>query len=140
MTPSLRSPAIAWTMWLAPRALAAYAVYLFTVYPVYHALISSDVAFNAKLAWLALVVVACVRPAWSPFVLVALVPLVPWLTLHVRRMPQGLVHLIVLSQALPLLVRYVVVARGEGRVTFNRSRTVPHREPAPDWIAWAWAV
>ncbi len=132
-----RSPVIAWAAWLAPRVLAAYAVYLFTAYPVYHALVSSDVALNAKLVWLALTVLAFARPAWSPFVLVALVPLVPWLTGYMRRMPQGLVHLIVLSQALPLLVRYVV---GRWQVTFNRSRSIPHQEPAPDWIAWAWAV
>lgn len=131
------SPLIAWTVWLAPRVLAAYAVYLFTAYPVYHALMSPAVALNAKLVWVALAVLAFVRPAWSPFVLVALVPLVPWLTLYMRRLPLGLVHLIVLSQALPLLVRYVV---GRGGVTFNRSRSIPHQEPAPDWIAWAWAV
>ena len=105
------SPVMTWAVWLAPRVLAAYAVYLFAAYPVYSALTSPAVAFNAKLAWLALAVLAFVRPAWSPFVLVALVPLVPWLTTYMRRMPQGLVHLIVLSQALPLLVRYRVRAR-----------------------------
>jgi O-antigen ligase len=129
------SPAVAWAVWLAPRVLAAYAVYLFTAYPVYTALTSPAVAFNAKLVWLALAVVAFVRPTWSPFVLVALVPLVPWLTIYMRRMPHGLIHLIVLSQALPLLVRYLF-----GGVTFSRSRSIPHQEPAPDWIAWAWAV
>jgi len=137
MTPSPRSRVAVWAVWLAPRALAAFAVYLFTAYPVYSALASSDVALNAKLVWLALAVVAFARPAWSPFVLVALVPLVPWLTIYMRRMPQGLVHLIVLSQALPLLVRYVA---GRGSVTFSRSRSIPHQQPAPDWIAWAWAV
>lgn len=138
MTPASRS-ATGWVTWLAPRMLAAYAVYLFTAYPVYHTLISPDVALNAKLVWVALAVLAFARPAWSPFVLVALVPLVPWLTVYMRRMPQGLVHLIVLSQALPLLVRYVV-GRGSGSVTFTRSRSIPHQEPAPDGIAWAWAV
>src|SRR5690349_942750 len=110
-----RSPVIAWAVWLAPRALAAFAVYLFTVYPVYNALVSPTVALSAKFVWLALAVLAFARPAWSPFVLVALVPLVPWLAVSMRKMPLGLVHLIVLSQALPLLVRYVI-GRGE-RVT-----------------------
>jgi O-antigen ligase len=135
--PGAGAQAVAWAVWLAPRALAAFAVYLFTSYPVYHALASDAVALNAKLVWLALAVLAFARPSWSPFVLVALVPLVPWLTVYTRRMPQGLVHLIVLSQALPLLVRYVA---GRGQVTFGRSRSIPHQEPAPDWIAWAWAV
>jgi O-antigen ligase len=138
---SLRPPSgsrlIVWTEWLAPRVLAAVVVYLFTAYPVYNALASPAVALNAKLVWLALAVLAFARPAWSPFVLVALVPLVPWLTLYLPHMPQGLVHLIVLSQALPLLVRYVV---WRGSVTFNPSRSIPHQEPGPDWIAWAWAV
>ncbi len=124
-------------MWLAPRVLAAYAVYLFTAFPVYNALTSPAVALSLKLVWLALAALAFARPAWSPFVLVALVPLVPWLTVYMRGIPQGLVHLIVLSQALPLLVRYVA---GRGSVTFNWSRSIPHQDPAPDWIAWAWAV
>lgn len=135
--PASGSPPIAWTVWLAPRVLAASAAYLFTTYPVYSALASPAVALSAKLVWLALAVLAFARPASSPFVLVALVPLVPWLTVYMRGIPQGLVHLIVLSQALPLLVRYVV---GRGSVTFGRSRSIPHQEPAPDWIAWAWAV
>jgi O-antigen ligase len=134
------SPLIAWAVWLAPRVLAAYAAYLFAAYPVYSALISPAVALNAKLVWLALVVLAFARPAWSPFVLVALVPLAPWLTVYMRRMPQGLIHLIVLSQALPLLVRYVFGRGVTFGVTFGRSRSIPHQEPAPDWIAWAWAV
>jgi hypothetical protein len=137
LRPESGSRLIAWTVWLAPRVLAAFAVYLFTVYPVYHALTVPSVAFNVKLAWIGLAVLAFARPAWSPFVLVALVPLVPWLTLYLPHMPQGLVHLIVLSQALPLLVRYVV---WRGSVTFNPSRSIPHQEPGPDWIAWAWAV
>ena len=128
-----RSPLIAWILWLAPRVLAAVAVYLFTVYPVYSALASPTVAFNAKVVWLALAVLAFARPAWSPFAIVALVPLVPWLTVSMRHMPLGLVHLIVLSQALPLLVRYVI-DRGE-RVTFDRSRSASRQQPAPDWIA-----
>jgi O-antigen ligase len=131
------SPSAAWAVWLAPRLLAAIALYLFTAYPVYSALTSPTVALIPKLVWLALAMLAFARPAWSPFVLVALVPLVPWLTVYMRRMPEGLVHLIVLSQALPLLARYVF---GRANVTFNRSRSIPHQEPAPDWIAWAWAL
>jgi O-antigen ligase len=132
-----RSPLIAWAVWLAPRAIAAVAIYLFTAYPVYHALASPAVALTAKIAWLALAALAFARPAWSPFAIVALVPLVPWLTVSMRGVPQGVIHLIVLSQALPMLVLYVL---GRGWDTFSRSRSIPHQETAPDWIAWAWAV
>jgi O-antigen ligase len=137
LRPPSGSRLIAWTVWLTPRVLAAFAVYLFTAYPVYHVLTAPSAALSVKLAWLGLAALAFARPAWSPFVIVALVPLVPWLTVYMRLVPLGLVHLIVLSQALPLLARYVV---GRGSVTFSPSRSIPHQTPAPDWIAWAWAV
>lgn len=106
------------------RLLAALAVVLFVSFPVTSALVEPSVLLSAKVLWVALTAMAFVRPAWSPYVLVALVPLVPWLPAYSPRIPQGLVHLIVLSQALPWLVRYV----------FGKAAIVGDR------LSWAWAL
>lgn len=109
---------------LASRIIAACAVVLFVAFPVTSALVEPSVFLWVKVLWVALTAMAFVRPQWSPYVLVALVPLVPWLPAYSLRIPQGLVHLIVLSQALPWLGRYVV-----GKATIVRDR-----------LSWAWAL
>lgn len=52
-----------------------------------------------------LMLVASVRPAAAPAVLLGLVPLLPVVPLLVPGVPAGIVHLVVLTQAIPVLVR-----------------------------------
>ncbi len=62
---------------------------------------------------LALVVLAVVRPRWSPIVIIGVVPLLPvWPTL-VPGLPEGIVHLVVVTQAIPWLVFRLVGHRAE---------------------------
>ena len=68
---------------------------------------------------LALAALAVVRPHWSPSVLIGVVPLLPvWPTL-VPGLPEGIVHLVVATQAIPWLVFRLVGRRA------NRSSFVP---------------
>jgi O-antigen ligase len=66
---------------------------------------------------LALAALAVVRPRWSPSVLIGVVPLLPvWPTL-VHGLPDGIVHLVVVTQAIPWLV-FRLVGRRADRSSF----------------------
>ena len=55
--------------------------------------------------WAALALAAVVRPIVRAPVLILLTPCLPWLPFAVEGMPHGVVHLLVLSQAIPWLVQ-----------------------------------
>ncbi len=57
---------------------------------------------------LALMGLAVVRPRWSPAVLIGVVPLLPIWPSLVPSVPEGLVHLVVSTQAVPWLLRRLV--------------------------------
>jgi O-antigen ligase len=73
------------------------------------ALFTSDsVPTILKVVWPAFAVLASVRPHWSPRLLVAIVPLLPFLPLLNSSLPAGIVHLFVASQAVPFMLRGVM--------------------------------
>ncbi|MGI8673520.1 MAG: O-antigen ligase family protein [Luteitalea sp.] len=88
--------------------------------PAWLALSSALVPVWLRAVLVLLTVLACVRPAWSPAVLLGTVPLLPvWPTI-VPALPPALVHLVVLSQAIPWLIR-----RAVGRVHLTRCSMTP---------------
>lgn len=88
-----------------PRRAAAAAVLLaLAAYPTRVFLAAPTVPFALKAAWIGAVALGSWRPAWGVLLLLA-APLLPiWPYLH-PSIPPSLVHLLVLSQALPLLAR-----------------------------------
>lgn len=75
-------------------------------------LVSPRMPGPVRLALIALTILGVARPSWSPAVLVGLVPLLPVWPSLVPTLPDGLVHLVVATQAVPWLVRRLVGARG----------------------------
>ena len=67
-----------------------------------------------RIALLALAAIAVARPAWSPALIIGLVPLLPVWPSLVPTVPDGVVHLVVATQAIPWIVRRVVGRRGAG--------------------------
>lgn len=104
----------------ARRLIAAGAVAFFVAYPVFAFLRAADVPLLYKAAWLAALALGGLAPRLGLGVLFA-VPFMPVLA-QLAFAPQALVHLAVLSQALPWLLR---VASGR----------VPLRQ---DVVGWAW--
>ncbi len=99
-------------------ALAGAAVYL--AGPAWAVAFSPQVPGALRAALAALTLVACVRPAWSPAVLLGLVPLLPvWPTLE-PAIPPAIVHLVVATQVLPWLLR-----RAAGRPPATSASAVP---------------
>ena len=68
---------------------------------------------SLRIALLALTVLAVVRPAWSPALLMGLVPLLPVWPSLVPALPDGIVHLVVATQAIPWLAYRLFGRRGE---------------------------
>jgi hypothetical protein len=91
----------------AGRLLALLVVLLSAAFPVRLFLLSPDVRFDVKLAWLALVLVGALLPRAGTLLLLA-VPLVPIWAVTIDGVPLGIIHLLVLSQALPWLARLTV--------------------------------
>ncbi len=96
------------------RVLALLAALAFAAVPVLVFLQEPSTLLVLKIAWVALFALACWRPGWSTFVLLICVPLAPWLPYMSRAVPHGIVHLILLSQAIPFLLRV-----GAGRQRFS---------------------
>ena len=67
---------------------------------------------SLRLALAALTLVAVLRPLWSPAVLMGLIPLLPVWPSMVPAVPDGIVHLVVATQAIPWLVHRVLGRRG----------------------------
>lgn len=65
-----------------------------------------------RVALLALMLLAVVRPQWSPAVLIGIVPLLPVWPSVIPALPDGIVHLVVATQALPWLVFRLLGRRG----------------------------
>lgn len=87
------------------RAACLLAGVAYAAGPLWLALTSPAVPAWLRVALAGLTVLATVRPRWSPAVLLALVPLLPvWPTLYLD-LPPALVHLVVLTQAVPWLIR-----------------------------------
>lgn len=97
------------------RVIAAIVLAFLVAFPVQAALLTPAVAWWFKLAWLALVTVGILRPSWSPAILIVATPLSPILPVTWPTIPAGLVHLTIVSQALPFLGRLVM-----GRVASPR--------------------
>ena len=115
-------------MWLTPpRPILRAAVFLLcalaVAYPLRVFFESADYSLSLKLLWVALCALGAVRPEWGAYTMLAvpLMPVWPSLSPHV---PHGIVHLAVLSQALPLGLR---VAAGR-----------PTRDI--DAPGWAWTL
>jgi O-antigen ligase len=89
------------------RLVALAAAAFFLAFPLRAALIDARVPLVFKLGFALLLVVGSTRPGWRAYILIAGVPLVPWLPFEHRHLPHGIVHLLVLSQALPWLVESV---------------------------------
>lgn len=53
----------------------------------------------------ALLVIGCARPLWAPSLLLVVVPLLPVVPTLVADVPAAIVHLVVLTQAVPVLLR-----------------------------------
>lgn len=78
-------------------------------------LLSPDIALWFKLIWVLLLGIGVVRARWGALLLLTIVPWLPWLPALDRghTIPFGLIHLLVASQALPLLIQ---VALGRTRI------------------------
>ena len=92
------------------RGSAAIAVLLLLAFPVRAFLGSSDVPVLLKLLWCVLPVLGLARPTWGAATILALVPLVPIWPHLFGGVPFGVVHLVVIGQAVPTLGR---LARGQ---------------------------
>lgn len=64
------------------------------------------------------VVLGWIRPHWAPAVLLLLVPLLPVTPTLDPRVPAAIVHLVVLSQAVPVLLRRALSGAREPRLSF----------------------
>lgn len=95
-------------------------------FPVRAVLLGPDVTLWFKLIWVLLLGVGIVRARWGVVVLLAGVPWLPWLPVLDRgqAIPFGLIHMLVASQALPMLAR---VAIGRTRI-------------AGDGPTWSWTL
>jgi O-antigen ligase len=105
------------------RALSLLTALLFAAFPVRAALSDPSIPLRFKLGWVVLFLVGLVLPAWRTPLVLVLVPLVPWVPFGIKGVPHGIVHFVVLSQALPWLVR----PGGSGR---------PWTGP----VAWCWLL
>jgi O-antigen ligase len=104
------------------RLLALLPLLLFAVVPVRIFLLSPDARLGVKLAWLAALALGALRPRAGTLLLLG-APLLPIWVVHVDGVPQGIIHLLVLSQALPWLAR---VALGRDRAS---------ADPVALWLA-----
>ena len=120
MTPSLAAagataaggPARGWREGLRRLAVVPLlAAYLAA--PGWVLLLAPELPTWLRFALVALTVLAVARPHWSPAVLIGLVPLLPiWPTL-VPDVPDGIVHLVVATQAIPWMVYRLLGRRAE---------------------------
>lgn len=78
---------------------------LYAMGPAWTAVSSALVPLPVRAALVALTLLACVRPRWSPAIILGLVPLLPVWPTVVPSLPPALVHMVVLTQGLPWLVR-----------------------------------
>lgn len=106
------SRSVSWGGGSAARAVAGLVLLGAALYPIRAFLADTSIFWWPKIAWIAALLVGALRPAWGAWLLVGCVPLVPILPYTYSGVPHGVVHLAVLSQALPLLLR---VARGRTR-------------------------
>ncbi|MBE3099646.1 MAG: O-antigen ligase family protein, partial [Planctomycetes bacterium] len=93
---------------LVIRGLAALIALYICAYPARAFLLSTDVFWLVKAAWLAAIVVGGLRPFAGVVLMLLAVPLLPNAPFLFREVPHGIVHLAVFSQALPLLGRAVI--------------------------------
>lgn len=105
------------------QGLSIAAAVFFAAFPVRAFLASPEAPLALKIAWCALAA-AGVFPVWRARLLIAGAPLLPWLPFAHENVPGGIVHLLVLSQALPWLVQ----------------RALDRRAPALDAIGRWWGV
>ncbi len=135
---------------VALRALALASALLFALFPVASALLAPDTSLRLKVCWLALFVLGLARPRWGAFAFIALAPLTPWLPYTYRHVPNGIIHLLVLSQALPLLLRLALgraalpprseVESNGGTGVRNDQPRVATPASVSDGVLWAWAL
>jgi O-antigen ligase len=90
---------------MAAQILALGTAIVLAAFPVRAFLLSPETPLAAKLVWAALALAAVVRPIVRAPVLILLTPCLPWLPFAVEGMPHGVVHLLVLSQAIPWLAQ-----------------------------------
>ena len=94
------------------RLLALLLAALFLAFPIRAAFVTPLVPFWLQAGWVLLAVGATLRPVWRAHILLAAFPLLPWVPVEAKGVPFGIVHLLVLSQALPWLIEIV---RGRAR-------------------------
>jgi O-antigen ligase len=94
------------------RLIAGVLLLGLLAYPVRAVLLDPDTAWRVKAGWAAALALGAVHPFWGACLMVILVPLLPVTPFVVWGVPHGVVHLVVLSQAVPLLYR---VVRGRQR-------------------------
>jgi len=82
--------------------------------PAWVVLVSPAIPGLLRIALLTLAGLAALAPRWSPTILLGLVPLLPIWPALMPALPDGLVHLVVATQAVPWLVRRLLGHRGVG--------------------------
>jgi hypothetical protein len=105
------------------RLLALGAAAFFLAFPVRAFLMAAEAPLAARLLWVVLLIVG-VWPASRARILIACVPFLPWLPFAVKSMPGGIVHLLVLSQAIPWLV-HRALGRGRAPAAATATETTP---------------
>lgn len=108
---------------MAAQALALATALAFAIFPVRVFLASPEAPLTLKFAWVALTAAGMI-PAWRARLLIALTPLIPFLPYAIAGTPGGVVHLLVLSQAIPWLIH----------------RAMTRRAPAVDAIGRLWLL
>ncbi len=104
----------------AGRLAALVAALAYLAGPGLVVAVSPDVPGALRVALVALTVVAGFRPAWSPAILLLIVPLLPvWPTLA-PTIPPAVVHLVVATQVVPWLLR-----RAAGRPAASTAAALP---------------
>ena len=102
------------------RVVAAIGAAAYVAGPGWAIVASPLVPPGVRQALLALALVAVVRPAWSPALLLCVVPLLPVWPTVLPAVPPSIVHLVVATQATPWLLR-----RALGRRSMSSSSAAP---------------
>lgn len=103
---------------LLSRLVLLAAAVLYGAGPLLATITHPDVPPWLKGGLIALTLLACVRPAVGPAVVLAVVPLLPIVPSMVAGVPPALVHVVVLTQAVPILLRLAIDRQPRGPAVF----------------------
>ena len=102
------------------RVPALLTALLFAAFPVRAALADPQLPWTFKLGWVLLFIAGLIKPAWRAPLVLIVVPFAPWVPFETKGVPYGLVHFVVLSQAIPwLLHRGDIEPAGRGPVAWS---------------------